>query len=146
MTAEQIRKPFPNSKGLGLPLKVVKSLLESNGSMALSREVLIPSLWRRLLVGCVFVCVCVCVCVCVWYLNSGLCIYKQVLYHLSYSYSPFFFSFFKVFIYFLWYLSLNSGPHTCWAGALLSEPLCQPHFSLVIFHVGSYALFTRADL
>jgi hypothetical protein len=28
--------------------------------------------------------------------------------------------------YFLWYWGLNSGPQSCWAGALPLEPFCQP--------------------
>jgi hypothetical protein len=53
-------------------------------------------LWKRprnrvllLTCMCLFVCVCVCVCVCDSNLNSGLCIWKQPLYHLSHASSPF---------------------------------------------------------
>jgi hypothetical protein len=34
---------------------------------------------------------------------------------------------------FLWYWSLNSGPHVCWAGTLLLEPLLQPFFCVGYF-------------
>jgi hypothetical protein len=46
-------------------------------------------------------------------LNLGLCVQ----------------AFFYLFIYFVWYWSLNSGPQACMAGALSLEPPHQPKYT-----------------
>jgi hypothetical protein len=42
---------------------------------------------------------------------------------------------------FLFFLSLNSGPCACWAGALPLEPCPQPFSDLVFFHISSCVFF-----
>jgi hypothetical protein len=51
------------------------------------------------------------------------------------------FSSMKGHLFFWLYWALNSGSHTCWAGALPLEVFHQPFFGLGIFDIGSHELF-----